>query len=143
MASELKDHLLSLRISENDHKYLCSTAISNGVSSSEIIRAAIKKSRDDKSEPARFEVIAYLRNLSAPEREKILDKVERTRKREMKSFMNDAIARKPAIKGKELCKLVSEKFDLPVNLDLKHRVYLAIKSRRRRKKLVEKLEKEY
>ena len=143
MASELKDHLLSLRISKSDHDYLCSTAASTGVSSSEIIRAAIKKSRDDRSEPARFEVIAYLRNLSAPEREKILDKVEGTRKREMKSFMNDAIARKPAIKGKELCTLVSEKFDLPVNLDLKHRVYLAIKSRSRRKKLVGKLEQEY
>ena len=143
MASELKDHLLSLRISKNDHDYLGSTAASTGVSSSEIIRAAIKKSRGDRSEPARFEVIAYLRKLSAPEREKILDKVEGNRKREMKSFMNDAIARKPAIKGKELCTLVSEKFDLPVNLDLKHRVYLAIKSRRRRKKLVGKLEKEY
>ena len=143
MASEVKDKLLSFRIPENDYNYLCSAARSKGISSSELIRTAIKKTRGDRSEPARSEVIAYLRNLSAPERDKILDKAERTRKREMRSFMNDAIARKPAIRGKELCRLVSEKFDLPINLDLKHKVYLAIKSRRRRKKLVGKLEKEY
>ena len=143
MASEIKDHLLSLRIPESDYKYVRSTAKRRDIKASEFIRIAIQKTREDRSGPARSEVIAYLRNLSAPEREKIVDKAERTRKREIRSFMNDAIARKPAIKGKELCTLVSEKFDLPVNLDLKHRVYLAIKSRRRRKKLVGKLEKEY
>ena len=143
MASEIKDNLLSLRISKNDYNYVCSTARSKGTSSSEVIRTAIEKFRRDSSEPTRSEVIAYLKNLSAPERDKILDKVERARKREIRSFMNDAISRKPAIKGKELCKLVSEEFDLPIDLDLKHRVYLRIKSRRRRKKLVGKLEKEY
>lgn len=143
MASEIKDHLLSLRLSESDYHYVRSTAERRAIKASEFIRAAIKKTRDDTSGPARFEVIAYLRNLSAPEREKILDEVERTRKREIRSFMNDAIASKPAIKGKELCGLVSEKFDLPIDLDLKHKVYLAIKSRRRRKKLVGELEKEY
>jgi Arc/MetJ-type ribon-helix-helix transcriptional regulator len=143
MASEVKDKLVSFRIPENDYNYVCSTADSKDISSSEFIRLAIKKTREDSSEPARSEVIAYLRNLSASERDEILDKAEKTRKRKIRSFMNDAISRKPGIKGKELCKKVSEEFDLPITLDLKHKVYLRIKSRRRRKNLVGKLEKEY
>ena len=143
MASEVKDKLVSFRIPENDYNYVCSTADSKDISSSEFIRIAIKKTREDSSEPTRSEVIAYLRNLSASERDEILDKAEKTRKRKIRSFMNDAISRKPGIKGKELCKKVSEEFDLPITLDLKHKVYLRIKSRRRRKNLVGKLEKEY
>lgn len=143
MASEVKDKLVSFRIPESDYNYVYSTADSKGVSSSEFIRIAIEKTREESSEPTRSEVIAYLRNLSASERNEILDKAEKSRKRRIRSFMNDAISRKPGIKGKELCKMVSEEFDLPITLDLKHKVYLRIKSRRRRKSLVGKLEKEY
>ena len=39
--------------------------------------------------------------------------------------------------------MVSKEFGLPITLDLKHKVYLRIKSLRRRKNLVEKLKKEY
>ncbi len=143
MASEVKDKLVSFRIPENDYNYVCSTADSKGISSSEFIRTAIEKTREESNEPTRSEVIAYLRNLNASERNEILDKAEKTRKRKIRSFMNDAISRKPGIKGKELCKMVSSEFDLPITLDLKHKVYLRIKSRRRRKNLVGKLEKEY
>ena len=143
MASEAKDKLVSLRIPENAYNYVCSAAESKDISSSEFIRIAIEKTREDDNEPGRSEVIAYLRNLSPSQRDEILDKAEGTRKRRIKSFINDAISRKPGIKGKELCKRVSKEFDLPVTLDLKHKVYLRIKSRRRRKNLVEKLEKEY
>ena len=143
MASEVKDRLVSFRIPESDYNYVCSTADSKHVSSSEIIRTAIEKFRSESSEPTGSEVVAYLRNLSASERNEILDKAERTRKRRIRSFITDAISREPGIKGKKLCKMVSEEFNLPITLDLKHKVYLRIKSRRRRKNLVEKLEKEY
>ena len=143
MASEVKDKLVSFRIPENDYNYVCSTADSKHISSSEFIRIAIKKTREESNEPARSEVIAYLRNLSASERNEILDKAEGTRKRKIRSFITDAISREPGIKGKKLCKMVSEEFNLPITLDLKHKVYLRIKSLRRRKNLVDKLEKEY
>ncbi|MDE0158820.1 MAG: hypothetical protein OXI02_04905 [Candidatus Dadabacteria bacterium] len=143
MASKIKDKLVSFRIPESDHRYVCATARSKDVSSSEIIRVAIEKFRNESSEPTASEVIAYLKNLKASERDEIIDKAEGARKRKIRSFINDAISRKPGIKGKELCKMVSEEFDLPIDLDLKHKVYLRIKSRRRRKNLVGKLEKEY
>ena len=143
MASEVKDKLVSFRIPESDYNYVCSNADSKDISSSEFIRIAIEKFRSESNEPTRSEVIAYLKNLSSSQRDEILDKVEGTRKRRIKSFINDAISRKPGIKGKELCEMVSKEFDLPITLDLKHNVYLRIKSRRRRKNLVGKLEKEY
>lgn len=143
MASEIKDKLVSFRIPESDYNYVCSTADSKDISSSELIRTAIEKLRSESSEPTRSEVIAYLRNLSPSQRNEILDKAEGTRKRRIRAFINDAMARKPGIKGKELCEMVSREFDLPITLDLRHNVYLRIKSRRRRKNLVEKLEKEY
>ena len=143
MASEVKDKLVSFRIPESVYSYVCSTAESKGISSSEFIRVAIEKFKTDSSEPTKSELIAYLRNLTASERDEILDKAEGTRKRRIKSFINDAISRKPGIKGKEVCEMVSKEFHLPITLDLKHMVYLRIKSRRRRKNLVGKLEKEY
>lgn len=143
MASKIKDRLVSFRISESDHDYVCATAKSKDVSSSEIIRTAIEKFRSESSEPTGSEVIAYLKNLNASERDEIIDKAEGARKRKIRSFINDAISRKPGIKGKELCQMVSREFHLPITLDLKHKVYLRIKSRRRRKNLVGKLEREY
>ena len=143
MASEVKDKLVSFRIPESDYNYVCSTADGKDISSSEFIRIAIEKFRRESSEPTRSEIIAYLKNLSASERDEILDKAEGTRKRRIRSFINDAISKKPGIRGKELCEMVSREFDLPITLDLKHKVYLRIKSRRRRKSLVGKLEKEY
>lgn len=143
MASKVKNKLVSFRIPESDYDYVCSTAGSKDISSSEFIRIAIKKTRESGNEPIRSEIIAYLRNLSASERNEILDKAEGTRKRRIRSFINDAISENPGIKGKDLCEMVSREFDLPITLDLKHKVYLRIKSRRRRKNLVGKLEKEY
>ena len=143
MASEVKDKLVSFRIPESVYSYVCSTADSKDISSSEFIRIAIEKFKTDSSEPTKSELIAYLRNLSPSERDEILDKAEGTRKRKIKSFINDAISRKPGIKGKEVCEMVSKEFHLPITLDLKHMVYLRIKSRRRRKNLVGKLEKKY
>ena len=143
MASKVKDKLVSFRIPESDYDYVSSTADSKNVSSSEIIRTAIERFRSESSEPTRSEVIAYLKNLSASERDEIIDKAEGARKRKIRAFINDAISKKPDIKGKELCEMVSREFGLPISLDLKHKVYLRIKSRRRRKNLVEKLEREY
>lgn len=143
MASKVKNKLMSFRIPESDYDYVCSTADSKDMSSSEFIRIAIEKFRSESNEPTGSEVIAYLKNLTASQRDEILDKAEGTRERRIRSFINDAISRKPGIKGKKLCKMVSEEFDLPITLDLKHKVYLRIKSRRRRKNLVGKLEKEY
>ena len=135
--------LLSFRLPESTHDYAVATAKEKDISTSKFIRMAIEKYRMESSEPTRSEVIVYLKNLPAPERDEIFDKAEGTRKRRIRSFMNDAIARKPAIRGKELSKLVSEEFGLPIDLDLQQKVYLRIKSRRRRKKLVARLEKEY
>ena len=143
MASKVKNKLVSFRIPESDYDYVFSTADSKDISSSEFIRIAIEKTREGSNKPTRSEVIAYLKNLRASERNKILDKAEGTRKRRIRSFINDAISEKPGIKGKELCEMVSREFDLPITLDMKHKVYLRIKSRRRKKNLVEKFEKEY
>ena len=143
MASKIKNKLVSFRIPERDYNYLCSTAESKDISSSEFIRTAIEKTRKDNKEPTRSEVIAYLKNLSVSQRDEIFDNAEGTRKRRIKSFINDAISQKPGIKGKKICEMVSKEFNLPITLDLKHKVYLRIKSRRRRKNLVGKLEKEY
>jgi len=145
MSSARKGSLLSFRIPESDYNYIRSTAEQRAINISEFIRIAIENTRkkpgDD--EPARAEVIAYLKKLTASQRNEILDKVESSQKRKMRSFITDAVSREPGIKGKKLCEMVSREFNLPITLDLKHNVYLRIKSVRRRKNLVEKLEKEY
>ncbi len=135
--------LLSFRLPESTYDYAVAAAKEKDISTSKLIRTAIEKYRTESNEPTRSEVITYLKNLPATERDEILDKAEGTWKRRIRSFMNGAIARKPTIKGKELSKLVSEEFGLPIDLDLRQKVYLRIKSRRRRKRLVERLEKEY
>lgn len=145
MASKRKEELLSFRLLTSDYDYICSTAEEKGITASEFIRIAIEKTRKNpnENEPAQAEVIAYLKKLTASQRDKILDKVEGARKREIRSFIKDAISREPGIKAKRLCEMVSKELNLPLTLDLKHQVYLRIKSFRRRKNLVEKLEKEY
>ncbi len=145
MSSALKGNLLSFRIPESDYNYVRSAAEQKAISISEFIRIAIEKTRREPgdSEPAQAEVIAYLRKLPASERNEILDRAEGTQKRRIRSFIRKTICREPGIKGKKLCKMVSREFDLPITLDLKHTVYLRIKSLRRRKNLVDKLEKEY
>lgn len=145
MSSARKGSLLSFRIPESDYNYIRSTAEQRAINISEFIRIAIENTRrkPGDSEPAKAEVIAYLRKLTASQRNEILDKVENTQKRKIRSFITDAISREPRIKGKRLCEMVSKEFNLPITLDLKHTVYLRIKSLRRRKNLVDKLEKEY
>ena len=145
MASARKGKLLSFRIPENDYDYACSTAEQRGISTSEFIRIAIERTRREpgENEPAMAEVVAYLKKLTDSQRDEILDRVEDTRKRKIRSFITDAVFREPGIKGKKLCEMVSSEFNLPITLDLKHTVYLRIKSIRRRKNLVDKLEKEY
>ena len=145
MSSARKGNLLSFRIPESDYNYIRSTAKQKAINVSEFIRIAIERTRrkPGDGEPARAEVIAYLKKLTASQRNEILDKVESSQKRKIRSFMTDAISREPGIKGKKLCEMVSKEFNLPITLDLKHTVYLRIKSLRRRKNLVDKLEKEY
>ena len=145
MASELKGRLLSFRLPESVYDYATFTADQQDISTSEFIRIAIEKTRREPgdNEPVRGEVVAYLKGLTASQRDEILDNVEGTRKRKIRSFITDAVSREPGIKGKKLCETVSREFDLPITLDLKHKVYLRIKSLRRRKNLVDKLEKEY
>ena len=145
MSSARKGNLLSFRLPESDYNYVRSTAKRSAITTSEFIRIAIERIRREPGdgEPARAEVIAYLKRLTASQRNEILDRVEGTRKRKIRSFIADAFSQEPGIKGKKLCKMVSEEFNLPITLDLKHKVYLRIKSLRRRKNLVDKLEKEY
>ena len=145
MASARKGKLLSFRIPESDYSYVRSTAKRKAINISEFIRIAIEKTRKEPgdSEPARGEVVAYLKKLTASQRDKILDSAEGSQKRKIRSFITDAVSREPGIKGKKLCEMVSREFGLTITLDLKHNVYLRIKSVRRRKNLVEKLEKEY
>ena len=104
MASKIKDKLVSFRIPESDHRYVCATAESKDVSSSEIIRVAIEKFRNESSEPTASEVVAYLKNLKASERDEIVDKAEGARKRRIRSFINDAISRSPASREKNSAK---------------------------------------
>ena len=145
MSSARKGSLLSFRIPESDYNYIRSIAEQRAINISEFIRIAIEKTRREPgdNEPARSEVIAYLKKLTASQRDEILDKVEASQKRKIGSFIADAVSREPGIKGKKLCEMVSREFNLPITLDLKHKVYLRIKSLRRRKNLVDKLEKEY
>ncbi len=145
MASKRKDKLLSFRIPESDYDYVRSSAERKGIGISEFIRIAIKKTRrkPGNGEPAWTEVVGYLKKLTDSQRDEILDRVEGGRKRKIRSFVRDALSQEPDIKGKKLCEMVSKEFDLPITLDLKHKVYLRIKSLRRRKNLVEKLKKEY
>ncbi|MCY3985576.1 MAG: hypothetical protein OXF23_00825 [Candidatus Dadabacteria bacterium] len=148
MASKVKirkDKLISFRIPQQDYDHICSESENMDISSSEFIRIAIEKSRREPGDnnPTESEVISYLKKLTAAQRDGILDKAENTMKRRLRSFITEVISRKPGIKAKALCEMVSKEFDLPVTLDLKHKVYLRIKSLRRRRKLVEQLEKEY
>ena len=145
MASARKGKLLSFRIPESDYKYVRSTAKRKAINISEFIRTAIEKTRrkPGDSEPTLTEVVAYLKKLTASQRDEILDRAEGSQKRKIRSFITDAVSREPGIKGKRLCEMVSREFGLPITLDLKHNVYLRIKSVRRRKNLVEKLEKKY
>ena len=145
MDSTRKKNLLSFRIPESDYNYVRSAAKLKAINISEFIRIAIEKTRKEPADsgPTRAEVVAYLKQLTASQRDEILDKVEGSQKRRIRSFIKDAISREPGIKGKKLCEMVSREFDLPITLDLKHTVYLRIKSLRRRKTLVDKLEKEY
>ena len=145
MSSDRKGDLLSFRVPESDYNYVRSTAKRRAMNISEFIRIAIERIRREPrdGEPAKVEVIAYLKKLTDSERDEILDRVEGTQKRKIRSFITEAVSRKPGIKGKKLCEMVSREFDLPIDLDLKHTVYLKIKSLRRRKNLVDKLEKEY
>lgn len=145
MTSERKGRLMSFRLPESYYNYISSSAKEKAVSTSEFIRIAIEKTRREPgdNEPAGAEVVAYLKKLTISQRDEILDKVEGGEKRKIRSFITDAISREPGIKGKKLCEMVSEEFNLPITLDLKHTVYLRIKSLRRRKNLVDKLEKEY
>ena len=145
MASARKGKLLSFRLPESDYNYVRSTAERKAINISEFIRIAIEKTRRKPGDidPTLTEVVAYLRKLTASQRDKILDSVEGSQKRKIRSFITDTVSREPGIKGKRLCEMVSREFGLPITLDLKHNVYLRIKSVRRRKNLVEKLEKEY
>lgn len=145
MSSARKGSLLSFRIPESDYNYIRSTAEQRAINISEFIRIAIESTRKEPGddEPAQAEVVAYLRKLTPSQRNEILDKVESSQKRKIRSFITDAVSREPGIKGKKLCEMVSKEFNLPITLDLKHTVYLRIKSLRRRKNLVDKLEKEY
>ena len=143
MAPERKDMLLSFRIPASDYDYVHSSAEEKDISTSEFIRIAIEKTKSGRSGPALSEVAAYLKKLTASQRDEILDKVEGTRKRKIRTFINKAICREPGTKGKKLIEMVSKEFGLPITLDLKHMVYLRIKSIKRRKKLLEELKNKY
>ena len=109
------------------------------------MRTVIEKSQKESGDsgPTLTEVTVYLKGLTDSQRDKLLDKIEGSEKRKIKSFIDKVIEREPGIKGKKLCKLVSEGLNLPITLDFKRKVYLRLKSFRRKKKLVEKLESEY
>ena len=143
MGLERKDKLLSFRIPESDYDYVCSSAEEKKITISEFIRIAIEKTKPGNNAPTRGEVVAYLKKLAASQRDGILDRVENAQKRKIRSFIDGAICREPGIKGKKLVEMVSKELGLPTTLDLKHKIYLRIKSVRRRKKLVGNLEKKY
>ena len=145
MTSERKDKLISLRLSLTHHDYLCSRAEEKKITLSEFMRIIIEKSQKESADngPTLTEVTAYLKGLTDSQRDELLDKIEGSKKRRISSFINEVAGREPGIKGKKLCKLVSEKLNLPITLDLKRKVYLRLKSFRRKKKLVEKLESEH
>ena len=145
MASERKDKLVSLRLPLSHYNYLRSCAREKKITLSEFMRTIIEKDQKESgdNEPTLTEVTIYLRKLTDSQRGELLDKIEGSEKRKMAFFINDVISREPDIKGKKLCKVVSEELNLPVTLDLKRRVYLRLKSFRRKKKLVEGLENEY
>ena len=110
MASARKGKLLSFRIPESDYSYVRSTAKRKAINISEFIRIAIEKTRKEPgdSEPARGEVVAYLKKLTASQRDKILDSAEEgSQKRKIRSFITGRSLPEPGIKGKKLCEMIS------------------------------------
>ena len=145
MTSERKDNLVSLRLPQSLYDYLRSRALEKGITLSEFMRMIIEKYQKESgdNEPTLTEVTIYLKKLTDSQRGELLDRIEGNEKRKIKSFIDDVINREPDIKGKKLCRVVSEELNLPLTLDLKRKVYLRIKSFRRRKKLVNGLESKY
>lgn len=144
MGIESKSKLLSLRLSPNHYEYVRLQARERNMSVSEFVRIIIERAKNEfrHEGPSRTEVLAYLKNLSASQREKLLDNVDSGKKRKILLYMNKVLEKKPEMTVKKLCERTSRKFKVPVNLDLRRTADLRIRSCRTKRKFVEKLERE-
>ena len=144
MGSEPKSKLISLRLSLNHYEYVRSQAKEQNMNVSEFVRVTIERAEKEfrSGEPSKTEVLAYLRNLSPSQRDELLSLVESGEKRKIILYMNKILEKQPETMVKELCEATSKKFDIPVTMDMRRTADLRIRSVRRKKRFVEKLEKE-
>ena len=144
MASEPKSKLISLRLSLNHYEYLRSQARKQNMSVSEFVRVTIERAEREfrRGGPSRTEVLAYLKGLSPSQREELMGWVEKREERKIIIYMNNVLEKQPRTTAKELCEMTSLKFKVPVTLDLRRAADLRVRSVRRKKRFVEKLEKE-
>ena len=144
MGTESKSKLLSLRLSPNHYEYVRLQARERNMSVSEFVRIIIERAENEfrHEGPLRTEVVAYLKNLSAPQREDLLDNVDSGEKRKIILYMNNILEKNPETTVKKLCESTSIEFNVPVNLDLRRTADLRIRSYRTKRKFVERLEKE-
>ena len=144
MASEPKSRLLSIRLSSSHYDYVRSQAEKLNMSVSEFVRVTIERAEKGfhSGGPSRTEVLAYLKNLSPSQREELMGWVEKREKRKIILYMNEILEKQPRTTAKELCEMTGREFDVPVTLDLRRTADLRVRSVRRKKKFMEKLEKE-
>lgn len=144
MASEPKSKLLSLRLSLNHYEYLRSQARKQNMSVSEFVRVTIERAEKGfrRGGPSRTEVLAYLKGLSPSQREELMGWVEKREEKKIILYMNNVLEKQPRTTAKELCEMTSLKFKVPVTLDLRRAADLRVRSVRRKKRFVEKLEEE-
>ena len=135
---------MTLRVSDRHYDYLCSAALSNNMNVSEFVRTIIEKAeRKFRREGlSKVEVAAYLRNLPHEERDELVKSVETREGRKIIAFMNGILEKNPETSVKKLCRKASEKFNVPVTMDLKRTADLRIRSHRRKRKFVARLEEE-
>ena len=135
---------MSLRVSHRHYDYLCSAAVSNNMNVSELARTIIEKAeREFRSGGlSKVEVVAYLKNLPHEERDELVKSVETREERIITAFMNGILEKNPGTSVKKLCGKASEKFNVPVTMDLRRMADLRIRSHRRKRKFIAKIEKE-
>ncbi len=142
MESQRKDKLMSFRLCESHYDYLNSHAEERKITVSEFLRIIIEKDLGSSghSKTSLGEVVSYLRNLTPLQRSEILDKVEGSERRKINSYIVQLLEDYPEIKKRDLCSKVSDKFNIPINFDFKRKIYLKMKSFKRKKRDLEEFE---
>ncbi len=135
---------MTFRLPVSHQEYVYSKANDKDISKSEFIRIIIDKDRrgEGVKEPTESEVVSFLKGLSSEEREYLLDKVEQSEKRRIKFFIDKTIEQNPKYGVSQVAEMVNKRFNVPIDLNLRRRIGLRIKSTKRKRKFVYVLEEE-